>query len=139
MSAATKSPPLTDSYFMGVAVQRAKLADRVTAFIHVNVVPMTDEIVLQDQTVLVKGRAIAAIGAAGEVVVPEGATVIDGAGAYLAPGLADMHVHSTDEWVGGDDWPVSPLALYLANGVTTVRDCGHTGEISLPLRWRDQM
>jgi len=123
----------------GCGVHSPQVDDRVTAFVHVNLVPMTEEIVLEDYAVLVEGRAIVAIGPAGQVALPERATVVDGAGAYLMPGLADMHVHSTDEWVGGDDWPVSPLALYLANGVTTVRDCGHTGEISLPLRWRDEI
>jgi imidazolonepropionase-like amidohydrolase len=100
---------------------------------------MTDEMVLEDHTVVVEESTIVAIGPTDQIAVPKDAAVIDGAGAYLMPGLADMHVHSTDEWVDGDDWPVSPLRLYLANGVTTVRDCGHTGDISLPPRWRDEI
>src|ERR1700679_3645354 len=61
----------------------------VTAFVHVNVLPMDTDRVLHDQTVLVQGDEVAAIGSS--VVVPTGATVIDGHGsAYLSPGLADM-------------------------------------------------
>jgi hypothetical protein len=114
-------------------------AETVTAFVNVNLVPMTEERVLENQTVLVEGSTIVEIGPADQVVVPKSAVVIDGAGAYLMPGLADMHVHSTDDWVGGDDWPVSPLKLYLANGVTTIRNCGSNGDIALPLHWRDEI
>lgn len=117
----------------------AGTAGQVTAFVHIHLVPMTDEVVLQDHTVLVEANTIVAIGPTEQVAVPKGAAVIDGGGAYLMPGLADMHVHSTDEWVDNDDWPVSPPKLYLANGVTTIRDCGHTGDIALPLRWRDEI
>jgi len=89
--------------------------------------------------VLVEGNRIVKIGPISEVNVPENAAVIDGNGAYLMPGLADMHTHSQDDWVDSDNWPVSPLILFLANGVTTIRDCGHVGDISLPLRWRDEI
>jgi len=43
--------------------------------------------------------------------------VIDGKGKYLMPGLADMHMHIYQNTEGSD------LPLYIANGVTTVRDC----------------
>ena len=94
---------------------------QVTAFTNVNVVPMTDETVVENQTVLVEGRRITAIGPSNKVAIPDNATVIDGAGAYLMPGLADMHIHTQDDW---DSWPVTPLSLFLTNGVTVVRDLG---------------
>lgn len=91
-------------------------ADRATAFVGVNVVPMTDATtVLRGRTVIVRDGRIAAIGPAGSVRVPAGATRIDGEGAYLMPGLADMHVHL--EHIEDPDI----LALFLAHGVTTVR------------------
>jgi len=68
---------------------------RVVAFANVNVIPMDRERIQQWQTVVVRGDRIAAIGAAGDISVPEGATVIDGAGGYLLPGLTDAHVHLT--------------------------------------------
>ncbi len=98
----------------------------VTAFVNVNLVPMTEEKVIENQTVLVQGKQIVAIGSAEKVSVPENATVIEGAGAYLMPGLADMHVHTKDDWLS-DVWPVGPLNLFLANGVTTIKDMGPHG------------
>ncbi|HEY45162.1 MAG: hypothetical protein AMJ88_14845 [Anaerolineae bacterium SM23_ 63] len=110
-----------------------------TAFIHVNLIPMTAEVVIADQTVLIDGKKIVAIGPSSEVSIPENATVIDGEGAYLMPGLADMHMHTNQDWDSGV-WPVSPLALYLANGVTTIRDFGPTGrDLTYALRWREQI
>ena len=89
-----------------------------TAFVHVNVLPMDTDRVLQDQTVLVQGGKITAMGAS--VPLPAGATVIDGHGsAYLSPGLADMHVHSDT---------AEDMKVYLANGVTTVLNMGHASE-----------
>ncbi len=87
---------------------------RTTAFVHVNVVPMDRDRVLADQTVIVEGDKIVAIGS--RLPVPSGAQVIDGRrSAYLSPGLADMHTHSETT----DD-----LAIYLTTGVTTVLHMG---------------
>src|SRR5262249_20825084 len=66
-----------------------------------------------DMAVIVTGARIPAVGKSGEVGVPEGARVVDGKGKSLIPGLWDMHVHTTAP---------SFLPLYLANGVTGVRD-----------------
>jgi hypothetical protein len=55
------------------------------------------------------------------------------------PGLADMHMHTNQDW-DTDAWPVSPLALYLANGVTTIRDFGPNGkDLMYVLEWREQI
>lgn len=83
------------------------------AFVDVAVIPMQTERVLEHQTVLVKAGRIAAIGPAKSLRVDAGVTVIDGKGRYLLPGLADMHVHLWDE---------RELPLYLANGITVVRN-----------------
>lgn len=66
------------------------------------------------QTVLVSAGRITAVGSG--VVVPKGARVIDGRGRYLVPGLWDMHVHTP--------FPEDLLPLYVAYGVTGVRDMG---------------
>lgn len=85
-----------------------------TLFEHVNVVPMDRERVLRDQSVLVEGNVIKAIGP--RLRRPQGAVVVDGGGTrYLSPGLADMHVHSTTS---------RDMVLFLANGVTTVLNMG---------------
>jgi cytosine/adenosine deaminase-related metal-dependent hydrolase len=113
--------------------------EELIAFINVNVIPMTFEGILTRQTVLVQGSRIAAVGPSAEIPVPEHASVIDGEGAFLAPGLADMHVHTRDDWLS-QAWPVSPLDLYLANGVTTIRDFGPVGEdLSYTRRWKQSI
>lgn len=101
-------------------------AGKTTAFVHVNLVPMTAEKILADQTVLVRGSKIAAIGPANQISIPGKAIVIKAANAYLMPGLADMHVHIYPDWVG-DIWPVSPFYLFIASGVTTIRNFGTRG------------
>ncbi len=68
------------------------------------------------QTVVVTGERISAAGPDGSVTVPEGAEIVEGRGRTLLPGLWDMHVH-----VGSDTDGV----LYLASGVTSVRDLGN--------------
>ena len=55
------------------------------AIVNVNLIRMDRERVDPGQTVLVRGYRIAAIGAVGEVVVPDGTTVIDGAGTTSYP------------------------------------------------------
>lgn len=87
---------------------------KTTAFVHVNVAPMDREHVLRDQTVLVRGDRIIAVGR--NINVPANAVYIDGHGrAWLSPGLADMHTHSQTK---------NDLAVYLVNGVTTVLNMG---------------
>src|SRR5579859_3448226 len=58
-----------------------------TVFSHVNVIPMDREIVLRDQTVIVKDGKIVALGPTRSVKVPKGSQRIDGSNQYLMPGL----------------------------------------------------
>ena len=111
--------------------------DEITAFRNVNLVPMTDEKIVKNQTVLVKGKRIIEICLSNDIVIPENSKLIDGSGAYLMPGLADMHMHTRDDWLS-PAWPVSPFDLYLANGVTTIRCFGPIGESpNYIIIWRD--
>jgi imidazolonepropionase-like amidohydrolase len=91
-------------------------AGATTAFVDVNVVPMDSERVLAGQTVLVEGERIVGIGPVDAVQVPEDATVIEGEGRYLLPGLGEMHAH-----VPGGEGAEEVLFLYLSQGVTTAR------------------
>ena len=77
-----------------------------------------------DQTVVITGNRISAIGQTGKVKLPEGTQVVDAGGRYLIPGLWDMHVHSLSP--GRPDYF---FPLFVANGVTGVRDMG--GRLSL--------
>ena len=107
-----------------------KQANGITAFVNVNVIPMDTERVLENHTVIVEGDRITAMGPVDEVAVPDGAEVIDGNGAYLMPGLADMHTH-----LHVDPDP-RHLVLYLAHGVTTLRNLNGIPE---NFEWREQV
>jgi imidazolonepropionase-like amidohydrolase len=104
--------------------------DAVTAYVGVSVLPMDEERMLENQTVLVRDGVIAAIGRSDEVRVPPEARVIDGRGRYLIPGLVDMHIHIEYD---------SDLLLLAANGVTGIRNMwGNTG-MKLRLGLPDQL
>jgi imidazolonepropionase-like amidohydrolase len=67
---------------------------------------------------------------------PKGALHVDGTGRFLIPGLWDMHVHT----VFGDWFPKGreiALPLFIANGVTGVRDMG--GELDVLQQWRKEV
>jgi imidazolonepropionase-like amidohydrolase len=81
---------------------------------------MDRERVLSGQTVVVRGGRIASIGTNGEVTIPEGATIVSGAGRYIVPGIAEMHAHIPASRQGTEAMERT-LFLYAANGVTTVR------------------
>ncbi len=96
------------------AQQRPASDETVVAFVNVHVLPMDAERVLANQTVVVEGQTIVAVGPSDTIDVPDDALEIQGNGtAYLMPGLADMHIHFAQN-------SASWLPLFLANGVTTV-------------------
>jgi hypothetical protein len=105
----------------------------------VTVVNVTDGSLLSDQTVLIEGSRIVAIGPVAEVEVSDKADVVDAQGRYLIPGLWDMHVHSvanvtvdrSQKSVAAQDWH---FPLFLAHGVTGVRNMNDgTGDPTLKL------
>lgn len=99
-----------------------------TAFTNVSVIPMDAiEHVIAASTVVVRDGTIAAFGPSTTTAVPVCATVIDGTGRFLLPGLVDAHTHIHR---------ASDLLLYLASGVTTVRNM--KGEPK-HLVWREQI
>jgi predicted amidohydrolase YtcJ len=53
------------------------------AVVNVTVIPMDRERAIRDQTVLIRGDRIAAIGSTSEISVSEGALVIDGNGRFF--------------------------------------------------------
>lgn len=95
--------------------------ESVTAITNVTVLPMDRDRVLRDQTVLVRGQRIVAVGPAAQVAVPAGATRIDGRNRYLMPGLAEMHAHIPPQAQAPDAEIEKVLAYFALNGVTFVR------------------
>ncbi|MES2106067.1 MAG: amidohydrolase family protein [Pseudomonadota bacterium] len=83
----------------------------LTAIANVSVLTMTRDAVLDKQTVLIEQGKITAIGPAGRLKIPANATVIDGSGQFLMPGLVDFHTHPR-----GD----TELAAFRQYGVTRI-------------------
>jgi len=78
-----------------------------------------------DAAVVIHNGRIAAAGPRSTVKVPRHANVVDAHGKTILPGLWDMHAHFEQvEW--------GPI--YLAAGVTTVRDCGNEFEFITAVR-----
>jgi imidazolonepropionase-like amidohydrolase len=95
----------------------ATTASTPLAIVGVRVVPMTSNVVLENQAIVVRDGVITAVGPAATVSVPQGATVIEGGGRYVMPALIDMHVHMLAQ----------DLATYVSYGIGTVRNMwGHS-------------
>jgi imidazolonepropionase-like amidohydrolase len=109
---------------------------RALAITRVNVVDVVTGRIVPNSTVTINGPTIAVV-AAGRVTAgnappagsrpPAGAQVVDGQGKFLIPGLWDMHAHM--EASGA-----SALQLYVANGVTGIRDMGSDLDLILKMR-----
>jgi imidazolonepropionase-like amidohydrolase len=96
----------------------------------VNVIPMDTERVLENQSVIVKNGVITYVGDAKNAKPSKDAVKVDGKGKYLIPGLAEMHAHVPPN--GDIDLAKEVLALFLANGITTIRGMlGHPNHIKL--------
>jgi imidazolonepropionase-like amidohydrolase len=83
-------------------------------------------------TVVIEGDRISYVGN-GRLYALKQAHVIDGTGKYLIPGLWDMHVHTFfGDWVPGGKEVTLPL--FIANGITGVRDMGSDLDLILAAR-----
>lgn len=110
----------------------AELARRISperkgalAIVGAMLVDGTGKEAVNDSAVIIESDRITAVGPRAQVKIPKGATVIDAKGKTLLPGLWDSHAHFEQvEW--------GPI--YLAAGVTTVRDCGNEFEFITAVR-----
>lgn len=108
-----------------VALASSAPQSQSVAITGVNVVNVLDGRILPNRTIAIRGTTIASVILDGPP--PEGARVVDGRGKFAIPGLWDMHVHIE---MTGAAW----LPLYVANGVTGIRDMGSDLDFILKLR-----
>jgi len=117
----------------GVAPLAAQNFDEFVAIPHgtvaltnAKVIDGTGAPAVMNQTILIEGDRITAVGPAGSVRVPADANVVDLSGKTVIPGLVGLHNHSY--YTGGNgraaQLSFSGSRLYLASGVTTIRTTG---------------
>jgi hypothetical protein len=88
------------------------------AITHVAVVDVENGRVLANQTVLIAGNRIVAVGPSESMRTGAAGRVVEAGNKYLIPGLWDMHAHTVDDRITRETF----LPLYLANGVTGFRN-----------------
>jgi imidazolonepropionase-like amidohydrolase len=92
---------------------------------NVSILTMKDSELIRNQSVLIENGIIQEIGTD---IQNQNATIIDGTGKFLMPGLTDMHVHLFEKHPLKNTW----MLLLLINGVTSVRDmCGQPEKLQL--------
>jgi len=98
----------------------------VIALTHAKVIDGTGAPAMSDQTIIIEGDRISAVGPSGSARVPANAEVVDLTGHTVIPGLVGLHNHSY--YTGGNgraaQLSFSGSRLYLASGVTTIRTTG---------------
>jgi len=120
------------------SVAQRRTAPTSIVITHATVINPGTSSVRIDQTVVITGDRITSVSDSAKA--PEAknahARVIDATGQFLIPGLWDMHVHSAfGDWFPGGREIILPL--FVANGVTGVRDMG--GDVPVLLRWRKEI
>jgi imidazolonepropionase-like amidohydrolase len=103
---------------------------------NVTVVDVRTGALQPEQTVVLERNRIFSVGPSKSAKVPRNAPSVNCRGLFLIPGLWDMHVHL----VFGDWFPGAQeisLPLFVANGVTGVRDMG--SELEIVQNWRNEI
>ncbi len=111
-------------------------ADELLVLNNVTVVDVRTGTLVPEQTVILERNRIASVGPSKSAKYPRNAPSANCRGLFLIPGLWDMHVHL----VFGDWFPDAQeisLPLFIANGVTGVRDMG--SELDIVQGWRDEI
>lgn len=94
--------------------------EKPVAFTNVSIFDSKTGKVVTGQTVVSEGGKITQVGKAKSVKAPDNATMIDGTGKMLLPGLWDNHAH----------YQKSQGLYHLAGGVTNIKDMAN--EVDLP-------
>jgi enamidase len=129
-AAQREQPPKSSPNHPGISpdvLAFAKIDAETIALTNARVIDGTGAPPRERQTIIIKGRNIAALGDTSKIQPPRGSTIIDLAGKTVIPGLVMVHEHlfyPTGPQVYGQ-LGQSFTRLYLANGVTTIRTGGN--------------
>jgi imidazolonepropionase-like amidohydrolase len=127
---------LSLAYHSPRAAQHGPLQNTLV-IIDINVVDVRSGEIRPDQVVVIERNRIFDVGPRKTTLYPRHASrIVHGRGAYLIPGLWDMHVHLKF----GDWFPYAQqisLPLFVANGITGVRDMG--SDLETVQDWRNEI
>jgi imidazolonepropionase-like amidohydrolase len=128
---------LLSCLFFGATSHAQKSSpDELLVLNNVTVVDVRTGTLQPEQTVILERNHIASVGPSKSTNYPRNAPNVNCRGLFLIPGLWDMHVHL----VFGDWFPDAKeisLPLFVANGVTGVRDMG--SELDVVQGWRNEI
>jgi imidazolonepropionase-like amidohydrolase len=103
----------------------APVATGAFAIVNARVVQGTATPAIENGTIVIRDGRVVAVGPAATTPVPAGMKRVDASGTTVIPGLWDMHAHASQV-----DW----APVYLASGVTTVRDLGGDNAFLVEIR-----
>jgi hypothetical protein len=126
--------PLTALFVTGLIATAAGAQQSAAPLVFdgATVVDVAGGKLISNQRVVIEDNRIRAMGSAGAVTLPNGARVVDAKGKYLIPGLWDMHTHS-------DRMTSAFYPLFIANGVTGIRDASSSTPLDTLTRWRREI
>jgi len=116
---------------------RRRVSDQAILIYNANTIDVGSGDVVPNRAILIDSAAILEVGEyeSLKALLPE-EQQFDVGGRYVIPGLWDMHVHMEGEDLVADNRAL--MGVYLAYGITTVRDCASDlGE--QVLAWRDSI
>ncbi|MBS0578788.1 MAG: amidohydrolase family protein [Proteobacteria bacterium] len=124
------------AWLIGQPAAAAEVADLMIR--HATVIDVGRAQLSRDQGIVTRGNTILAVGEDAAIAAKwRAAGIVDAQGRFVIPGLWDMHVH----FGGGKDLVDENralLPLYVAYGITTIRDC--SGDLPEEvLGWRGEI
>lgn len=121
---------------IGLVMMACTVQAQKIALVGVNLLDVNSLKVNNNQTLILDGRHIVAVGPRASLKLDNETISVDLSGKYLLPGLIDVHTHHATEPEGGDSPQITKARLQalLRGGVTTVRDMG--GDIRVLRHWQ---
>ena len=126
---------LLESLLLVLALTSPHLSAQTLTIANATVIDVSNGALRHDQTIVVDGNRIVSVGLPPSPAAARG-QVVDARGMYVIPGLWDMHTHAYFGWSRdfGDSYV---LPLFIANGVTGIRDMG--SDLDAVLRARKEV
>jgi imidazolonepropionase-like amidohydrolase len=126
---------LFESLLLVLALTSLSLSAQTLTIANATVIDVSNGVLRRDQTIVVDGNRIVSVGSSPAPAAARG-QVVDARGMYVIPGLWDMHTHAYFGWSRdfGDSYV---LPLFIANGVTGIRDMG--SDLDAVLRARKEV